>query len=143
MAAMPLPIVSAESNTNARSISGCQFISAFAEIAFAGHCPREGGVGNRNQSETNKDPPQPRIHETPDNRGDEIYETHWQHEFPGEVHQLIHAKTRERAANPNEETNQREQLNEEPRVTRNEIEEFKGRAPTAEEQCDGHAADRE
>src|SRR3954470_2887475 len=143
MAAMPLPMVSAESNTNGRSISGRQFIGALAEFAFAGHGTREGDVGNYDQCETNNDSPKSGLHEPPNDRHDEIHQTHWQHKFPGKAHELIHAQARERAANPNEKADQSQELEEEPGVTGNEIEKFKRRAPAAEEQRDGHAADRE
>src|SRR6185312_16863086 len=41
-------------------------------------------------------------HEMPNGGGNDIDERHGQHEFPGEVHELIHTQTRERAADPDE-----------------------------------------
>src|SRR5438128_1127112 len=133
IAAMPLPMVSAASNTKARSISGRQFIGAFAEFAFAGQRAGEGGVGNHDQSETNKNSPKTRVHKAPDDRDDKIHQAHRQHEFPGEAHELIHAQARKRAANPNEKADQRQQLEEKPAVARDEIQKLERCAPTAEE----------
>src|SRR4051812_47636505 len=103
MAASPLPMVIAARTTKVRLRSARILISAFAEFAFAGEGAREDHVRNGDERKANQRPPEPGIHEAPDDGDDEIHEAHREHEFPGEAHELIHAQAGQGAANPDEE----------------------------------------
>ena len=77
----------------------------------------------------------------PDAGDDDIDERERQHEFPGEVHQLIHAQARQRAANPDEHENDGNHLGQEPNIRRNPGQERHRRNPAAKEQRDAQADD--
>ena len=79
-------------------------------------------------------------HEVPDAGDQHVEQGHGEHELPGEVHELIHAQAWEGAANPDEDADEGEELEEEPDVGGDPGEERKGRGPAAEEEGDGHAA---
>ena len=79
----------------------------------------------------------------PDGGGDDTGERHRQHEFPGEVHDLIDARARQRSANPDENKKQRAKFDEKPEVGGNKLEEAERRMPAAEEKRHGQSANGE
>ncbi len=99
------------------------------------------------RAENNRGADQPALpvggHVMPDAGDEDVDERERQHEFPGEVHELIHAQARQRAANPDEDENDRHQLREKPDVGRNPRQERNRRSPAAEEQRDAEADDGE
>ena len=79
----------------------------------------------------------------PNGSGDNAGECHWQHEFPGDIHDLIDARARERAADPDGNKKQRAQLCEEPGVRGDNFQHVRGRMPATEKQCHAKPADGE
>src|SRR6266852_2904180 len=74
----------------------------------------------------NAERPKPSWHATPrimpDSSCDDAGESHRQHEFPGEIHDLVDASPRQRCANPDVNKKQDRQLREKPNVRWNEFE---------------------
>src|SRR5213594_3313112 len=66
--------------------------------------------------------------------GDNARERHRQHEFPSEIHHLIDARARERAADPDVNEKQRAKLYEKPDVGWNNFKYARGRVPAAQKQ---------
>ena len=79
----------------------------------------------------------------PDGGSDDTSERHRKHEFPGEVHDLIDARARQRSADPDVNEKQRAQFQEKPNIGWNEVEDSDRRMPAAEKQSHGESADRE
>ena len=52
----------------------------------------------------------------PDPGDNHVDERHRDHELPREVHELVHAEARQRAANPDEREDDRDELGEEPHI---------------------------
>src|SRR5205823_6554971 len=69
----------------------------------------------------------PTFGEIPETGNEDIDESHGKHELPGEVHQLIHPQTGQRAAHPNKYADDREQFQEKPQVGGDPIQKSKGR----------------
>src|SRR5207253_8468692 len=80
--------------------------------------------------------------EMPDPRSKNIYQRHRQHEFPREIHQLIDSQPGQCPADPNEQRDQAEKLQEEPDIRWNPFEGFKRSVPAAEEERDSQSTHR-
>src|SRR5207253_2391226 len=79
----------------------------------------------------------------PDRSRNHASERHRQYEFPGEVHDLIDARSRKSAAQPDVNEEQDRQLGEEPDVGWDKRQPREGRVPAAEKQRYAETADRE
>src|SRR5678810_31498 len=73
------------------------------------------------------------LHEAPEAGDHYVHQSQWHHEFPCEVHQLIHSQARQGTADPDEQTDQGEQFPKKPQVRRHPAEEVERRMPSSQE----------
>src|SRR5436309_3519960 len=90
---------------------------------------RQRGVNRCDHKKRPKPPAQAAAGVMPDPSGDDARECHRQHEFPGEIHDLIDPRARERSTDPDVNEQQRAQFCEKPDVGRKEVNSAPGRMP--------------
>jgi hypothetical protein len=69
----------------------------------------------------------------PNTGSKQIYEGHWEHEFPCKIHQLIHSQTGQGSPNPDEQSDEAQELRKKPEVRWYPGQKWERRAPTTEE----------
>ena len=77
----------------------------------------------------------------PDSGSNEVDHRHWQHELPGKVHQLVHAQSGQRAADPYKHDDHDKELREIPEIRRDPCQERERCGPPAQEQGNSQSAD--
>src|SRR6202022_628955 len=144
--ALPPPAPRRASELRWRQKRPCSFgktISPGREFSASIEQDRQGEVNGGDDRERPKPPAQPATGVMPHGGGHHAGKRHRKHKFPGEIHDLIDARARERAAQPDVNKKQDRQLHEKPNVGWNEIEKVDRRLPSAEKECYAQSADRE
>src|SRR6266851_4913757 len=126
-----------------RRCSFGEMISARSEFLSCIEQPRQPDVNNGYDSQRPKPSGHPASLVMPDRGGNDAGESHREHEFPGEFHDLIHPRAWECPAKPDVDEKERGQLREKPDVGRNKLEAADWCVPAAKKQRHGKATNGE